>query len=248
MLRKARAILDAFDARSGRLGLSELARRTGLAKTTVHRVAGEMVEVGLLVRHGSGYELGPLLFEFGERVPHTRTLRLAAAPYLEDLAASTGETVLLGVPGDHEVLFMEKYFGRRGGGRAATQVEGRVPLHCSASGKVFLAFGAADVTELAAGALRRCTAWTVTDPERLRSQVAGIRDRGYAIERQELETGYGAVAAPVLDGGQAVATLSVVAPIDRLAVRTLAPEVCAAARALSQDVTPAGRAGPTRPR
>jgi DNA-binding IclR family transcriptional regulator len=108
VLQKARLILDAFDAHSRRLGLSELSRRSGLAKTTVYRVASEMVSVGLLARHGRQYELAPLLFELGQRVPRTRALRLAAAPYLEDLAITTRETVVLGVPGDHEVLFVER--------------------------------------------------------------------------------------------------------------------------------------------
>jgi DNA-binding IclR family transcriptional regulator len=80
VLQKARLILAAFDAPSPQLGLSDLSRRTGLAKTTVHRVASELVSVGLLARYGRRYELAPLLFEFGQRVPRTRALRLAASP------------------------------------------------------------------------------------------------------------------------------------------------------------------------
>jgi DNA-binding IclR family transcriptional regulator len=135
VLQKARLILGAFDAPSPQLGLSDLSRRTGLAKTTVHRVAGELVSVGLLARYGRRYELAPLLFEFGQRVPRTRALRLAASPHLEDLAITTRETVVLGVPGDHDVLFMEKFFGQRGGGTTVTKVEGRAPIHCSASAR-----------------------------------------------------------------------------------------------------------------
>jgi DNA-binding IclR family transcriptional regulator len=237
VLQKARLILAAFDAPSPQLGLSDLSRRTGLAKTTVHRVASELVSVGLLARYGRRYELAPLLFEFGQRVPRTRALRLAASPYLEDLAITTRETVVLGVPGDHDVLFMEKFFGQRGGGTTVTKVEGRVPIHCSASGKVLLAFGdPALLEQVTAKPLRPRTARTITDPERLRAEVGRVREDGFAVERQEVVLGYGAVAAPVLVEARAIATITVVTPIDRLDVRSLAPATGTAARALSRVV------------
>jgi DNA-binding IclR family transcriptional regulator len=237
VLQKARMILGAFDAPSPQLGLSELARRTGLAKTTVHRVASEMVSVGLLARYGRRYELAPLLFEFGQRVPRTRALRLAASPFLEDLAIATRETVVLGTPGDHDVLFVEKFFGQRGGGTTVTKVEGRVPFHCGASGKVLLAFGdPALLEQVTAGPLRPRTPRTITDPERLRAEIARVRENGYAVERQEVVVGYGAVGAPVLIDGRALATITVVTQIDRLDVRRLVPAVSTAARALSRVI------------
>ena len=242
VLQKARLILGAFDAPSPQLGLSELSRRTGLAKTTVHRVATELVSVGLLARYGRRYELAPLLFGFGQRVPRARALRLAASPYLEDLAITTRETVVLGVPGDHDVLFVEKFFGYRGGGTTVTKVEGRVPFHCSASGKVLLAFGDPEMLErVTAKPLRPRTAKTITDPQRLRAEVARVREDGYAVERQEVVLGYGAVGAPVLVNARAVATITVVTPIDRLDVRSLAPATGTAARALSRVVDGDGR-------
>lgn len=236
LLRKVRLILDSFDTGAPVLGLSELARRTDLAKTSVHRVASEMVEVGLLNRQGRRYELGPLLFELGQRVPRTRDLRLIAARYLEDLAVTTRETVVLGFPGDRNVLFAEKYFSQRGGGVTFTQVEGRVPFHCGASGKALLAFGDPSIRDRVLGStLRQRTRWTITDPAVLDAELAQIRRQGYAVDRQELVVGYGAVAAPVFSADIAVATLTVVGPIDRVPVARLAPVVTAAARALSRD-------------
>ncbi|MER5748609.1 IclR family transcriptional regulator [Streptomyces sp. NPDC002088] len=236
LLRKVRRILGAFDAGSPVLGLSELARRTELAKTTVHRVATEMVDVGLLNRHGRRYELGSLLFELGQRVPRTRALRLIAARYLEDLALTTRETVVLAFPGDQDVLFVEKYFSQRGGGITFTQVEDRVPFHCGASGKALLAFGDPALRErVLAAPLRRRTQWTITDPARLAADLEQARRQGYAVERQELVVGYGAVAAPVFAAGVAVATLTVTGPIDRLDISRLAPVVTAAGRALTRD-------------
>ncbi|WP_063726952.1 IclR family transcriptional regulator [Streptomyces sp. RTd22] len=239
LLRKVRLILGAFETGAPVLGLSELARRTELAKTTVHRVATEMVGVGLLNRHGRRYELGSLLFELGQRAPRTRAMRLIAARYLEDLALTTRETVVLGFPGDHDVLFVEKYFSQRGGGVAVTEVEGRVPFHCGASGKALLAFGAQALREgVMAAPLRRRTPWTITDPARLEAELEQVREQGYAVDRQELVVGYAAVAAPVFADGVAVATLTVVGPVERLDVRRLAPVVGAAGRALTRDVAP----------
>ncbi|WP_406135178.1 IclR family transcriptional regulator [Streptomyces sp. NBC_01089] len=236
LLRKVRLILGAFGTGAPVLGLSELARRTGLAKTTVHRVATEMVGVGLLNRHGRRYELGSLLFELGQRVPRTRALRLIAARYLEDLALTTRETVVLSFPGDQDVLFVEKYFSQRGGGVAVTQVEGRVPFHCGASGKTLLAFGDPAIRErVMASPLRRRTPWTITEPARLEAELDQTRRQGYAIDRQELVVGYGAVAAPVFARGVAVATFTVTGPIDRLDVPRLAPVVTAAGRAVTRD-------------
>ncbi|MGI5466788.1 IclR family transcriptional regulator [Streptomyces sp. CA-132043] len=236
LLRKVRLILAAFDTASPVLGLSELARRTGLAKTTVHRVATELTGVGLLNRHGRRYVLGPLLFELGQRVPQARTLRLSAARYLEDLALTTRETAVLAFPGDQDVLFAEKYFSQRGGGVTVTQVEGRVPFHCGASGKALLAFGAPEIhRRVLAAPLRRRTQWTITDPDRLRAELERVRQQGFAVDRQELVAGYGAVAAPVLASGVAVATLTVVGPVDRLDVSRLAPVVRLAGRALTRD-------------
>lgn len=241
LLRKVRLILDAFDTRSPVLGLSELARRTSLAKTTVHRVATEMVCVGLLNRHGRRYELGSLLFELGQRVPRTRGLRLSAAGCLEDLALNTRETVVLAFPGGQDVLFVEKYFSQRGGGVAVARVEGCVPFHCGASGKALLAFGDRATHErVLAAPLRRRTPWTITDPARLRAELEQVRQQGYAVDRQELVVGYGAVAAPVFADGVAVATLTVTGPIGRLDVSRLGPVVIAAGRALTRDVEALG--------
>jgi IclR family acetate operon transcriptional repressor len=109
-----------------------------------------------------------------------------------------------------------------------------VPLHCSALGKVLLAFGAA---ELPPGRLQQRTAKTITTRQGLRAELAAVRDRGYALTDQELEPGLVAVAAPVFaDGPAAVAAISVSAPATRLTadqVGVTAARCVAAADALS---------------
>jgi DNA-binding IclR family transcriptional regulator len=80
------------------LTLSELVACTGLPKTTVHRMALELVALGALERRNGGYALGPRLFELGQLVPRHRALRDVALPYMHDLYEVTRETVQLAVP------------------------------------------------------------------------------------------------------------------------------------------------------
>ena len=136
VLGKARLILDAFGSD---LSLSELARRSGVAKASVHRLAGELVEWGLLERAGTNYRLGLRLFELGQMVPRQRILRDAALPYMEDLLVVTQETVHFAVRDGIDVLYIEKIIGHRGL-RQQSRVAGRLPLYCTATGKMILAF------------------------------------------------------------------------------------------------------------
>ncbi|MGH3359080.1 MAG: IclR family transcriptional regulator [Nocardioidaceae bacterium] len=234
VLTKARVILEAFDGSTPILGVSELARRCGLPKTTVHRLARGLADCELLERDGDRYRLGPWLFELGQKVPAHRRLRVAAAPFLEGLSRATKETVVLGVPGHGEIFFSEKYVGSRGRGQVVTQIAGRVPMTCGASGKVVLAFGpAARVDAMIDAGLPRSTPFTITDPEVLRRELETVREQEYAAERQELVVGYGAVAAPVWSEDEVIATLTVVAPVSRLDTARFSVAVRLAAESLS---------------
>ncbi|MDQ6641657.1 MAG: helix-turn-helix domain-containing protein, partial [Actinomycetota bacterium] len=95
VLGKSLLVLEAFAPDDGGLSLAELTRRTGLAKGTVHRVAGDLVSARLLDRADDGYHLGRRLFELGMRASVERTLVEVATPFLEDLYELTHETVHL---------------------------------------------------------------------------------------------------------------------------------------------------------
>jgi len=239
VLQKARDILDCFDSHTPELGVNELARRSGLPRTTARRIALELVACELLDRSGGRYRLGAWLAELGARVPAHRSLRVAAAPYLEELSHLTHETAVLALPGHGEILFGEIYVGSRGRGQVVTLVDGRVPLHCGASGKVVLAFGPPELlARTVEGGLAPRTRRTITDPERLVAELERVREQGYAVDRQELVEGYGAVAAPVRVGSEVIAALTVVAPISRLDVPAFATAVRRTAGDLSRLVAP----------
>jgi DNA-binding IclR family transcriptional regulator len=156
-----------------------------------------------------------------------------AQPYLDRLGAATGETVNLGIGRDGMVEQISQVDSVYLIG--ATNWLGRaVPLHCSATGKVLLAHGAA---KLPAGRLERRTEHTITSRAALEEELAAARERGYAVIDGELEPGLVAVAAPVhSDGGAVVAALSVSGPGTRLTPPRIADVAAACliqARALS---------------
>ncbi len=154
-------------------------------------------------------------------------------PFLERLGARTGETVNLGVPSQSLVEQIAQVDSRYVLG--GTNWVGRaVPLHCSAQGKVLLAYGAA---ELPPGRLERLTGHTITSRAVLAAQLDEVRRRSYAITAEELEPGLVAISAPVMrEGGAVMGALSVSGPTTRIGparVRELAAACLAEASALS---------------
>jgi DNA-binding IclR family transcriptional regulator len=237
VLARGLRLLDAFRQGEEDLPLGVLAQRTGLPKATAHRLLAELVAWGGLERTSNGYRLGIDLFELGQRVPQHRDLRDAARPYLEDLYQATHENVHLAVPSNTDTLFLEKVSGRRST-PIVSRVGGRLPAHCTATGKLFLAYGSADrLSRMCAAGLTRLTPWTIVMPGLLRQELARALDRGYGINREEAEVGISAVAAPVYDHHHAViAAISVTGWTRRLDLERLAPAVRTATSALSREL------------
>ncbi|HET6663016.1 MAG TPA: IclR family transcriptional regulator, partial [Acidimicrobiales bacterium] len=170
VLGKVRSILDSL-ADGGVLGLSELARRSGVAKPTVHRLCGELIDWGVVERSGDAFRLGPKLFELGGRVPGRRQFREAALPFVEDLFVATGQTVHLAVLDGHDVFYIERLTGRRFR-PAPSAVADRLPLHCTATGKCLLAFGPPELLDaVVASGLPARTERSITDGAELAAEL-----------------------------------------------------------------------------
>lgn len=235
---RVRAILEAFDQDHQAMGPTVLARRSGLPKTTVIRLCNELCACEFLTRDGTQYRLGTWLFALGQDVTTHRSMRIHAAPFLEDLSRVTAATALLSLPGRKNSLFIEKRLRHDGRGRIVAQVEGRTPLHCVASGKVFLASWPEDaLAPYLSSQLTARTPFTCVDPARLRQELNKVTQVGFAVDRQELVVGYGAVAAPVHRDDEVIAAMTVVTPISELNVSRLAPATVLAARGLSRAMT-----------
>ena len=234
---KVSAILGAFRQEHRQLGLNELSRRTGLPKATVFRLASEMTRCGLLSRSGTDYALGPRLFELAQLVPGRRDLREAALPFLEDVYVATRETVHLAILEGVEVVYIERLAGHRSGATPSA-VAGRLPAHCTATGKALLAHAGIENTDrvIAAGLTPR-TPFTIVLADVLRRELERVRHARFAVEREETRLGFASVASPVFSGdNRVVAAISVTVPIGRLDVERLAATVCVAARGLTRSL------------
>ncbi|MFS0884841.1 IclR family transcriptional regulator [Aeromicrobium sp. 179-A 4D2 NHS] len=238
VLGKAVAILRAFGADDRVLPLAELARRTGLAKGTLHRVAGDLVEHRLLDKTPRGYRLSGGLFELGLRASAERTLLELAMPFLQDLYERTHETVHLGVREGHEVVYVAKIGGHRQA-KAPSRTGGRMPMHCTAIGKVLLAHADPELrTEVLTSPLERRTPHTIVAPGMLEQQLTRVLETGVAFEREESTPGLLCVAAPVLeaDGRTTVAAISVTGPVGRFRPEAHVAAVRAAATGLGSTL------------
>ncbi|GAB3581324.1 IclR family transcriptional regulator [Amycolatopsis endophytica] len=237
VLARGLMLLDAFEPADVQLSLAELSARTGLPKATAHRLVAELVRWGGLERDGGAYRLSMKLFELGQRVPRRRELREAALPYLQDLYEATHENIHLAVPDGRHTLFLEKVTGHRST-PIVSRVGGRMPVHCTATGKVFLALGPPEYFQrVTAAGLARRTPRTIVAPGLLRRDLDRAVERGYGVNHEEAEVGVAAVAAPVYDRRRRlIAAVSITGSAAKLDVDRLAPAVRTAASALSREL------------
>jgi DNA-binding IclR family transcriptional regulator len=216
-------ILDAFDG-PGRLTLAQVVRRTGLPRSSAHRMLERLVQLRWLRRDGRDYELGMRLVELGSLAVHQDRLHRAAIPRLHELHAATGLVVHLAVLDGSDVVYLEKV-GSRLAAAIPTRVGGRRPANCAAVGKAILAYAEDDGVLSGTGPLPRNTKYSISDPARLRAELAKVRAHGVAFDREESLPGIGCVAAPIGDPGEAVAAISVCGPMNQMAFdhRLVAP-------------------------
>ncbi|SHK28143.1 transcriptional regulator, IclR family [Pseudonocardia thermophila] len=241
----AARLLKAFLETGGEAGVSELARRLGLGKSTVHRLLTTLVAEGLLEQdpHTGGYRLGLVVFELGHAVPAHRQLHAAAGPVLAHLREQTGESSQVGIldPSTQvpEVVYVDRLESAYSL-RLFTETGRRVPAHATSSGKVLLAHLPEPEREkaLTAAPLPRYTTHTIVDPDALRAQLDLVRERGWADAVNEREIGVGSIAAPIRDAsGEVVAAVSIGAPIARFRAApraTLAAALVEAGEAVSR--------------
>ena len=197
-----------------------LSAATGLAKSTTSRLLLALERNGLVRRDDHGRFLpGEMFVSFAWRGGAEAGLVAVAQPFLERLGKATGETINLGVAASGKVEQIAQVDSTYMIG-GTNWVGLSVPLHCSALGKVLLAFGAA---QLPPSPPERRTDRTIISETALRADLAGVRARGYAVTDEELEPGLIAVAAPVHGyDGAVVAALSVSAPTTRMSRDQLA--------------------------
>jgi len=219
--------------------VGSLSESTGLPKSTTSRLVRALERQGLVQREGARGSLspGPVLLRFAGRGRNGLDLAALSAGTLTTLAEETGETINLAVAGPVGVEHLAQRDSRHFLG-GTNWVGRQVPFHCTANGKILLAFGAAT---LSAGELERLAPHTIVDRDVLRRQLEDVRSRGYATAVDELEPGLAAVAAPVR-AGETVAALSISGPTIRMTAARLeelgtllVPHAAGLAAALDND-------------
>ncbi|GLW72639.1 IclR family transcriptional regulator [Kitasatospora phosalacinea] len=244
---KSVLVLDTLPGDGNSIGLAEIARRTGLPKTTVHRILGILTGLGLAGRHPTGYRLGDHIPDLVKETPCVRTteLRERMLPYLLDLHRLTDEAVHFGVLRDQGVLCLERLHGHRS---APLPVRvGRVlPAHATALGKVLLAFtdesahASTSAPAPAQGGVRAhelapFTARTLTRTTALARELATVRTRGIALDHGEFRPEVHCLAAPVWGPGRVlVGAVSTSWPANRLCVEEAGRHVRLVAHAASR--------------
>ena len=229
---RAAALLLALGDSQGEAGVTELARRLGLHKSTASRLLATLQKRGLVEQDDETgkYRLGLVVIRLAERAERTLDLRGIAMPELERLARLTHETTGLGILDGDTLLTVAQADGPNL--IAVGDWTGRsTPLHCVASGKVLLAAVAErEVLRIVRRGLVSYTERTITELEPLLEELARIRRRGYATALGEFEMGLNAVAAPVHDArGNVIAAVDIWGPAFRLTPRRI-PELAAQAR------------------
>lgn len=189
-------------AESGQpLSLQELSHKSGYPKSTSHALLSSMRDEHWIDQTADGkYRLGVRLFELGSLVSQSWDILRSARAHIQHIASETGEPVQLAAIDHHEVLIIDA-LDTAGGLRVVTNIGMRLPIYCTALGKAMLAFMP---PAQATGILRPAdmlayTPHTLTDPEKLASELATIRERGFAVENGEYRIGLRAVAAPIFD-------------------------------------------------
>lgn len=218
---KALQVLAVVAAQDEPISLMMLSRAAGLEKTTTRRLATALLRHGLLRVDPvtRGYSLGLQLVGLAQRALGQLNIAREALPYLERLGALSGEAVHLGLYDDGQVAYTAQIPSIHPV-VIRVRVGSRVPLHCTAMGKVLLAFGPALWKEqlLARGLLPAQTPNTITEPGELVEHLARVRRLGYALDDEEHRQGVRCIGAPVRDhSGLAVAAISITGPAFRLA-------------------------------
>jgi DNA-binding IclR family transcriptional regulator len=239
VLGKTALILDAFAADAPTLSFSDFCERTGLPRSTVHRMLEQLVAYRWLERAGSRYQLGTRMFEFGGLVRRCSYLREMALPFMEDLYEATHETVHLGALDGCDVLYLEK-IGGHDACQVPSRIGGKAPAHCTGLGKAMLAFAGDEVIdEVVTRGLLPMTSSTIVDPTVFSDEMRTIRELGVAFDREEAVPGITCVAVPIRGSGRAVAALSITGPSPRINVDRLSPAIRTAARGIWRMMFPA---------
>jgi len=225
------------------MGVTELATTLGIPKSNVHRMLQALVELRYVLRDEDRgtYRASIRLWELGSAVLARLDLRTMALPAMEALLERTRETVHLSVLDGDEVVYVHKLDSPEPV-RAYSQIGGRAPAYCVATGKAMLAFESDAFLTSLSRRLVRHSSRTITDPAEFLREMARVRANGHAINRGEWRDSVCGIAAPIRGSdGRVLAALGLSGPAERIkpsSFKTLAAHVVAASEGVSAALSP----------
>jgi DNA-binding IclR family transcriptional regulator len=213
-------ILDILAEDGQGQGVTELADKLGLHKSTTHRLIMVLESSRYVERDGatSKYRLGSRIIELGLSALSRLDLYQIARPHLRELVAETGETAHIGVMRGGEIVSLVNWESTQAL-RTPSTIGTRHPSHCSSLGKAILAFSPPEELDrfLEGRTLERYTRHTIASPELFRKETETIRRTGYAVDDEEREDGLRCIGAPVFgSSGDVVAAVSIAGPVFRI--------------------------------
>jgi len=236
---RAMALLEQVAKSEHPVSLAMLAEATGLPKPSALRILSRLVDTGMLLREpaSKSYISGPRLVDLARDTLLNAPLRAERHRILDNLVDEIGETCNCTMPDGDEVIYLDRV-ETAWPLRVNLQTGSRVPLHCTASGKLFLAHMRSEPRArlLAAAPLPRYTPNTLCDVEALKQELRTIRKQGASFDREEFLLGIMCMAVPIMQGTRVIAAVALHAPVARLsteAAHAWLPRMQQAARALA---------------
>jgi IclR family transcriptional regulator, pca regulon regulatory protein len=244
-LERGLGILAAFTPTQPSLGVSELAREVGLSRSTTHRYMSTLTRLGYLQQDPASrrYRLGPRVLDLGFSAINSMELRIISSPYLQRLSDETGFTVNMAILDGADILYVERCRSSRAGQREIDlnlHVGSRLPAYCTSMGKVLLAYlpperRAALLDGLSLG---RRGPNTLTNRKALETELAAIRERGLALNNEELAYGLRSIAAPVRgSGGDVVAAINLAVHSSMVSMRDLVARLGESLRRTAAEIS-----------
>lgn len=215
-------LLETLSTNDGAMGITDLAKKTDLGKSNVHRLLQTLIELKYVRKNiENNYEATLKMWEIGNHTFSRINLRGVVRPYLKDLAQMSKETVHLSELHGFEVLYIDKIESQEPV-RAYTQLGGRAPAYCTATGKAMIAYLNSESISHYYENVQQFTSKTIVNSERFSIEAKSIREKKYAINRGEWSSEVIGLAAPIVNNdGMVVAAIGLSAPASRMQLSEL---------------------------
>jgi IclR family KDG regulon transcriptional repressor len=235
-------LLNLFTMDQPEWTLSELAEELNIGVSTVYRLTNTLIHDGFLIRDQAtkNFRLGSSILQMGHYIITSYDICKLSPPILEKLVQHTGETAHLSILEGNKTIYLQ-VFECKNYVNVLTHVGKTNPAHCTSTGQIILAFQTEAIIEKVIGAgLPSISPYTITDPKKFRERLQVIKKRGFTFNKDEMNMGVSAIAAPVKTlTGKVEFAVSIAGPNSRInstTVPALSKLVVKAAEELSQKI------------